>query len=491
MNPNQSMSRFSRTLLGSALVIASASASAATIVIQSRDPAGVGFNDTTPVAPVGGNTGTTLGEQRLNVYRFVADLWAAELDSAVPITVSAGWEALSCTASTATLGSAGAWNAWFNFPGAPQTGTWYGQALANKLAGVNLSADNPDDGTGYGNVDIKTQFNVNLGKADCLAGAPFYLGLDGAAGSLIDFSVVLLHELGHGLGFQTFTSGRTGAQLAGLPSAWDRFILDNTTGKNWVEMTATERALSGVNGRHLVWTGANVAAAVPMVLALGTPAMTISSPSNIAGSYSVGPANFGPALNAAGGISGFVGRVLDQPNGTGLACDPLSAANAKAVAGRVAMVDRGVCSFAVKVKNVQDAGATAVLVVDNAAGSPPAGLGASGTAIDALITIPSVRISIDDGNIIKSVLASVSRRNPNPSVSVVLGVDPLLRAGADSMGRAMLYSPNPYINGSSISHYDTLASPNQLMEPNINSDLTKSVRPPKDMTKALLKDIGW
>ena len=38
---------------------------AATIQITSRDPAGVGFNDPTPVAPVGGNPGTTLGEQRM------------------------------------------------------------------------------------------------------------------------------------------------------------------------------------------------------------------------------------------------------------------------------------------------------------------------------------------------------------------------------------------------------------------------------------------
>ena len=85
-------------------------AQAATIQITSRDPAGVGFNDPTPVAPVGGNPGTTLGEQRFNVYRHVANIWEAAIQSPVVITVSAGWEALSCTATSATLGSAGAWN---------------------------------------------------------------------------------------------------------------------------------------------------------------------------------------------------------------------------------------------------------------------------------------------------------------------------------------------------------------------------------------------
>ena len=88
------------------------------------------------------------------------------------ITVSAGWEALTSTATTAVLGSAGAWNLWHDFNGGVP-GTWHHQALANKLAGSNLSAGVPDDGTGYGIVDIKTQFNGNLGNTGCLDGTPF------------------------------------------------------------------------------------------------------------------------------------------------------------------------------------------------------------------------------------------------------------------------------------------------------------------------------
>ena len=62
-------------------------AQAATISISSRDPAGVGFNDTTPVAPVGGNDGTTLGQQRFNVYRYVANIWEAAIQSNVTIKI--------------------------------------------------------------------------------------------------------------------------------------------------------------------------------------------------------------------------------------------------------------------------------------------------------------------------------------------------------------------------------------------------------------------
>src|SRR6476619_4002248 len=95
-----------RTLLAAAIGLACFSAHAATIVVTSRDKPGVGFNDPTPVAPVGGNPGTTLGQQRMNVYRYVADIWEKNLDSNVTITVNAGWEPLTCTATTATLGSA-------------------------------------------------------------------------------------------------------------------------------------------------------------------------------------------------------------------------------------------------------------------------------------------------------------------------------------------------------------------------------------------------
>src|SRR5207247_2113907 len=55
----------------------------------------------------------------------------------------------------------------------------------------------------------------------------------------------------------------------------------------------------------------------------------------------------------------------------------------------------------------------------------------------------------------------------------------------------LLYSPNPLQPGSSISHWDVSAFPNQLMEPAINGDLTHSVMPPQDLTLPLMRDVGW
>ena len=289
-----------------ALALVAAASQAATIVVTSRDPAGSGFNDPTPVAPVGGNPGTTLGEQRMNVYKYVAHIWEQNLDSSVTITVNAGWENLTCTSTTAVLGSASPWNIWFDVPNG-KPGTWYPQALANKLAGVNMAADQADDGSGYGNVDIKTQFNANLGNPGCLDNTPFYLGLDGNAGSKVNFVETLLHELGHGLGFTVLTvDTSTGNRLAadgsayvatgGLPSIWEGFMYDSTAGKTWLDMSSAERKASAVNPLHLGWKSAAMTAAAAQVLG-PVPSMKVTTPAPTgSGFYDYNTASFGGAV---------------------------------------------------------------------------------------------------------------------------------------------------------------------------------------------------
>ena len=59
------------------LALAPAVAGAATITIVNNNAAGVGFNDPTPVAPVGGNPGVTLGAQRLYIFQYAASIWGA------------------------------------------------------------------------------------------------------------------------------------------------------------------------------------------------------------------------------------------------------------------------------------------------------------------------------------------------------------------------------------------------------------------------------
>ena len=88
-------------------LLVSLPAEAATIVIVNNDGAGEGFNDPTPAAPVGGNPGTTIGQQRLNVFQHAADIWGGLLPSDVTIRVRATFDALSCDATGAVLGARG------------------------------------------------------------------------------------------------------------------------------------------------------------------------------------------------------------------------------------------------------------------------------------------------------------------------------------------------------------------------------------------------
>src|ERR1043166_2049474 len=155
-----------------AIVTLGASSSAfatATIVILNNDAAGVGFNDTTAASPVGGNNGTTLGQQRLNAFQAAADKWGATLDSPITITIRAQWAAQTCTATSAVLGSAGAIGIFRDFTGAPFAGTWYNESLTSKLFGADPNPTQPE---------INATFNINLGQPGCLTGTFFYLGLD-------------------------------------------------------------------------------------------------------------------------------------------------------------------------------------------------------------------------------------------------------------------------------------------------------------------------
>ena len=490
--------QLTRSLLAAACALTCVAAHAVTatptgakIIITSRDAPGTGFDDRTPVAPVGGNPGTTLGEQRYNVYRYVADIWEKNLTSSVPITVSAGWEALTCTSQSAVLGSAGAWNIWHDTPGT-KAGTWYAAALANKLAGVDLTAGTPDDGSGYGNVDIKTQFNVNLGQPGCLDNRFFYLGFDGNAGSNVNFVETLLHELGHGLGFSvisvnTSTGQRINAQgnayvtNGGLPSVWEEFMFDNSQQKSWLTMSSAERKISAVTPFKLAWTGPNVVAGQGMLGQLPYLRVTANTAA-YSGIYDYNPAVGGPTVPTTGPFGKLV-PVAAQAGGTGPGCDTYSAANAAAVRGNVAIIARGTCTFAVKAGKAQDAGAVGVILTNNVEG-------ALIPSVDGTIRIPTVGVSLADGNRLLLATSGGSRSAP-AGATAVLAMDAGHLAGADVNGHPLLYTPGVLASGSSVSHWDTSASPNLLMEPNINADLGTVLVAPKDLTVPLLKDIGW
>ncbi len=450
---------------------------AATITIVNQNAPGIGFNDPAPATPVGGNPGTTLGAQRLYAFQHAANIWASTLTSSVPIRIGASFVPLSCTANSAVLGSAGANEIWSDFTNAPRPNTWYPSALASKLAGADVATP--------GEPHIISRFNSRLGLfPDCMPGSGFYLGVDNNANGQIDLVTVLLHEMAHGLGFQTFTDDETGAQINGIPSIWDHFLVDNRTERPWVGMSETERVASAISGDGLSWNGPNVTAAVPQLLdARSRLTVSGSAAGNAAGDYAVGDASFGPPLGA-NAVSGQLMPVVEQADGTGLACNPLDELNALAVRGNIALVSRGSCDFVSKARNVQAAGAIGMIVADNAPGEPS---GMSGD--DPAITIPSVRITQEAGVTLRAALQTRSRTRSGVVAS--LGIDPNRLSGTDPQRRILMYTPTTNAPGSSVSHYTTDAKPNRLMEPSINADLSHSVSLPNDLTYPLLQDIGW
>lgn len=452
---------FSRGFAPLALSLAlglSVPAQAANIVIVNNDGPGEGFNDTTPVAPVGGNPGTTLGQQRLFVFQTGAAIWGNILQSAVTIEVRAQFNPQPCSASGAVLGSAGPVTAHRDFAGAEYPGTYYYQSLANKLAGTDLAPLDPD---------INATFNVSI-DSGCFLGGTWYYGIDGNESGQIELLPVVLHEIGHGLNFSTLTSGSTGDFFNGFPTVYDRFLLNNQTGLLWYQMTATQRQASAVNTGHLVWAGPNVFAAAPSYLA-HRKRMVVNAPGAIAGQYGVQQAAFGPQNYT---VTGDV-VLVDDGSGASITdgCEP----PVNNVSGKIVLIDRGTCTFTSKVKNAQNAGAIAVIIANN----QPTGPAPMGGA-DPTITIPSVGITQADGNLLKNALLA-------NTVNVTLDEDPVLLAGADNSGYVQMYAPNPFQGGSSVSHFDVSLSPNALMEPGISADLHNTV----DLTDELLCDIGW
>ena len=241
---------------------------AATITIFNGDAPREGFNNRRapdPASTAGGNTGATLGAQRLLAFRFAANLWGAAINSTVKIKVGAQFNALPCNATSATLGSAEPTSIHRNFAGAPFPATWYVQALANASNGADL---NPAVN------DIEAEFNSTFGTACDFPGG-WYYGLNGIApAGTIDFPTVVLHEIAHGLGFLSLVNEFTGAKFMGFDDAYMRLLENHATSELFPTMTNAERVAAQTSGSNLHWTGTEAITCGNSALASGRDVAT-------------------------------------------------------------------------------------------------------------------------------------------------------------------------------------------------------------------------
>ena len=139
----------------------------------------------------------------------------------------------------------------------------------------------------------------------------------------------------------------------------------------------------------------------------GLPNVVTIATGAAAGTYEAAGAQFGPALTAAG-LSGAIVLANDGVGATADACQPLVGFPA----GAIAVVDRGTCEFSFKALTAQQAGATGVIVADNAPGLPTT-MGAG--AVGGQVTIPAVRVSQADGATIKAGLPATGSIARNPA----------------------------------------------------------------------------
>jgi len=151
-------------------------------------------------------------------FQYAVDIWEVLITSTVTIKVTARWTPLD----PGVLGSAGATALYRDFGGAPVPGTWYPVALAEKLAGGNVN--HPDS----------SEINANFNSTQ----PSWYFGTDGNPPSgQYDLVTVVLHELGHGLGFfgsMTVASGMgSWGGGTGFPFIFDRFA-ENGSGQQLI-----------------------------------------------------------------------------------------------------------------------------------------------------------------------------------------------------------------------------------------------------------------
>tara|TARA_R100001143_G_scaffold63607_1_gene73981 strand:+ start:28827 stop:31091 length:2265 start_codon:yes stop_codon:yes gene_type:complete len=164
-------------------------------------------------------------DEAIEAFDYATELWGSHLSSDVPISINATWRSLGSN----TLGSAGPSTLFALTGGDIFPNTFYPIAQVNALLGRDVKEQD--------NVSVTSDINVNIScdRTD------WYFGTDANPPSgQYDLVTVLLHEIGHGIGFLGTVFGNNSSQTADwgipveieedvfelFPFVYDQFTLD-------------------------------------------------------------------------------------------------------------------------------------------------------------------------------------------------------------------------------------------------------------------------
>lgn len=232
------------------------------------DPLGVNAS-TINVTYIDDDVADPWPQDAIDAFNYAKAVWENHLDSPLAIEIDAHWSNLGgCDISQGvTLGAAGptfvaSWGS------SPVANTTYPIGLVNALLGSDQAP---------GSADVNSSFNKDC---DDVASDLWYFGTDGSVpAGKIDFVSVVLHELGHGLGFSGSASyddgvndtgggGSNGNECSGTansgcfsstPNIYDRFAFDATTAGTALLDTGTYPDNSTTLGTALVSSVAHFA----------------------------------------------------------------------------------------------------------------------------------------------------------------------------------------------------------------------------------------
>ena len=172
------------------------------------------------------------------------DVWSQNFKSAVPINIELNWERVP---TVGVLAAATPGKFFTNFDNIPDKDLWYASALANAIAGKDLDPFHPE---------ITVRINS-------INASSFYLGTDGNCPStLYDLESIILHELGHGLGFLSNADYFEITQVGNIaqPTPFDAYA-QTSDGRRLMDLPAPSLELGTALITSLVWSGANGIAA--------------------------------------------------------------------------------------------------------------------------------------------------------------------------------------------------------------------------------------